>query len=746
MNIRISFSKYLTSACVLFSLTACANVADNELASVSSQDPLKYVDPFIGTGGHGHTFPGPFVPFGMVQLSPDNPSKGWDWTSGYHYSDNVLVGFSHTHLSGTGVGDLLDVLVMPFRGDYLKRQRDDKGRIFSHYSHDDEQAAAGYYQLGLPEESVKVELTASERVGFHRYQFRGDEDAQLLVDLGYAQNYDKPVSTLLKVEDDYTLSGYRLSTGWAKYQPVYFTARFSQPFTHTLFTLNEHQPDPTPMAVKGDQLLSREGKIVLNFGDISDKPLEVAVGISYVSIDGAKANLAAENPGHFDLARHRAEQRWREQLGKFDVEDDSKVNKTKFYTALYHAFTAPQIFHDVDGRYFGADGSSHDNPGYGKYSLFSLWDTFRALHPLLTITDPGRVDDMVKSMLGFYQETGLLPTWDLMSNETDVMIGYHAVPVLVDAYLKGLTTADPELLFEACKASAMQDRFGIDLFRQYGYIPSELEIEAVSKTLEYAYDDWAIAQLAKALGKQKEFEYFNQRSQAYRQLFDRSTGFMRGKTAKGDWVEPFNPTYVEHRNTDYTEANAWQYSFFVPQDVPGLISLFGSEADFVDKLDQLFSVSSEMQGDVSPDISGLIGQYAHGNEPVHHVTYLYSYTRDKWKGEQRIREIRDTMYLAAPDGLAGNDDLGQMSAWYVFSALGFYPLNPVGGIYVLGTPQFKQVTVALDNGRKLKVKRQGSADGYVSRVLFNGEVRQVPEFTHAELAAGGELVFEMSHK
>lgn len=726
---------------VAASLSGCA--AETETAAQStkvlpaqqSTAVLQYVDPFIGTGGHGHTFPGALLPFGMVQLSPDNPSKGWDWTSGYHYSDNTLLGFSHTHLSGTGVGDMLDLLVMPFRGDYLTRKRDDKGRIFSLYQHKDEQASPGYYAVSLPQEQVKAELTASSRVGVHQYSFSGEQDAKLLLDLGYAQNYDKAIVSMLKVEDAYTVSGYRLSTGWAKHQPVYFVARFNQPFSHQLY--QDQQP------VKGSGIQTEKAQIVLNFGKPQQQALQAKVALSYVSIDGAKANLAAEVATEdFAAVKAAAEQAWAVQLTKFQVTDPDQTNKTKFYTALYHAFIAPQQFSDVSGAFFGADGAVHQGADYQRYSLFSLWDTFRALHPLLTISNPDKVDHMVKSLLGFYDETGLLPTWDLMSNETDVMIGYHAVPVLVDAYLKGLTSADPKHILAAVKASAMQNKFGIDFYRQYGYVPSDLDVEAVSKTLEYAYDDWAIAQLAKAMQKEDDYQLFSQRARSYRQLFDAETGFMRGKTKEGQWVSPFNPTYVAHRTTDYTEANAWQYNFFVPHDVKGLIGLYGSEQAFLAKLDELFSTSSEMQGDVSPDISGLIGQYAHGNEPVHHVAYLYAFTKDRYKGEQRIRQIRDTMYHAKPDGLAGNDDLGQMSAWFVFSALGFYPLNPVGGDYVIGTPLFEQADIAVGAGKVFKILTRGDRAGHVQKLYLNGKELTKPVISHQQLTAGGTLEFE----
>jgi predicted alpha-1,2-mannosidase len=726
------------SLCILLSMSvvACANEANHTSTQYAQKHDgvLEYVDPMIGTGGHGHTFPGAVVPFGMVQLSPDNPSKGWDWTSGYHYSDDTLLGFSHTHLSGTGVGDLLDILFMPFRGDYAKREKDEKGRIYTSYSHADEEALPGYYSLRLNDEKVTAELTATTRTGAHKYTFSGEENAKVLIDLEYAQNFDKPVMTFIRVDDEHTISGYRLSTGWAKKQPIYFTATFNQAFSHQLYQSN------TP--VKGDQLTAESTKVVLDFGNIDNTALEVNVALSYTSIENARLNLEHEvNGSDFNTLAKRASQLWREQLEKFAVHDDNVTDKTKFYTALYHSFLAPQHIGDVDNKAYGADGSVHQE-SFERYSLFSLWDTFRALHPLLTISNPERVDGMVKSMLSFYEETGLLPSWDLMSNETDVMIGYHAVPVIVDAYLKGLTDVDGELLLEASIASATQDRFGIDLFEQYGYVPSELEVEAVSKTLEYAYDDWAIATLAANLGKNEIAQRYFKRSNAYKTLFDKSTGFMRGKTAQGDWVTPFNPTYVEHRKTDYTEANAWQYSFFVPHDVDGLIDLYGSKQAFTSKLDTLFSTSSDMQGDVSPDISGLIGQYAHGNEPVHHVAYLYAWTDTPYKGEERIKEIRDTMYLAQPDGLAGNDDVGQMSAWYVFSALGFYPVNPANGEFVLGTPEFERVDLNLGgNTFTIKADTHAGSD-YVQRVTLNGEEvgRTV---SYKQIMAGGELVFEM---
>jgi len=709
--------------------------SETSTLATTKKDVLSYVDPFIGTGGHGHTFPGPTVPFGMVQLSPDNPSKGWDWTSGYHYSDNVLLGFSHTHLSGTGVGDLLDILMLPMVDEFPQNAKNEHDRPHAVYSHDNEQASAGYYALELPEQQIKAELTTSARVGVHRYTYGDIGSPKLLIDLGYAQNYDKAVETYFRVEDEHTLVGYRKSSGWAKHQPVYFVAEFSQGFQYQLFKDKQQ--------VKQSELQGVDTQAVLSFSDLNKQSVVVKVGISYASIEGARQNIRQEVPDFdFDKTRLQAENLWRKQLNKIQVEGSSQQDKTKFYTALYHSFMAPQLFSDANGEYYGADGKTHKAEGYEKYTLFSLWDTFRALHPLLTITNPEMVDDLVKSMLSFYDESGLLPTWDLMSNETDVMIGYHAVPVLADAYFKGLTSVDPERLYQAMKTSAMQDKFGIDLFRQYGYIPSELELEAVSKVLEYAYDDWAIAQMAKSLGKEKDYQYFNQRAQAYRSLFDKETGFMRGKDKDGNWVQNFSPTHVEHRKTDYTEANAWQYTWFVPHDVPGLISLFGSEKAFVQKLDQLFTVSSAMEGDVSPDISGLIGQYAHGNEPCHHIPYLYAFTAEKWKGEARIKQIMQSMYKAEPDGLAGNDDVGQMSAWYVFSAMGFYPLNPADGRYVLGTPLFDQLVINPGSEQAFTIKKHGDdGKGYIQATQLNQQPLVVPYLEHSKLILGGDLDF-----
>ena len=725
--------------CLLFVVfTAGCTKGEAEEGAV---DPLQWVDPIIGTGGHGHTFPGAVVPFGMVQLSPDNPSKGWDWTSGYHYSDDTLLGFSHTHLSGTGVGDLLDILVTPYRGELSERERTKKGWIYTKYSHDDEVASAGYYAVDLPDEKVKAELTATKRVGVHRYTFAGNEAAKLFFNLDYAQNYDETVVSFLKVESSTRIVGYRVSTGWAKYQPIYFVAEFDRPFEHQLFVRQESDWKKGP--ADGDHVHGKFVEASLDFGSLEGKPLTVRVALSYTGIEGARKNLAEETPvPDFDLVREEAENAWREELSKVNVKGGAEDQKKTFYTALYHTFLAPHVFGDVDGRFLGGDGAAHEAKDYNRYTLFSLWDTFRAQHPLLTILAPERVDDMTHSMMGFYKETGLLPSWEFIANETDVMIGYHATPVLVDAYLKGLTSVDGEEILEAAITSATQNSFGIDHYREYGYVPSELEVESVSKTLEYAFDDWAISVLAEKLSKNAIAKEYRERALAYRHLYDETTGFMRGKKADGEWVTPFEPARVEHRTNDYTEANAWQYTWFVPHNVEDLVSLMGGEESFVAKLDELFETAQQMEGDeISADISGLIGQYVHGNEPCHHIPYLYALAGEPEKGVERIRQIMNTMYKATPGGLPGNDDVGQMSAWYVMSAMGFYPVNPVGGDYILGAPLFDEMSVEVGSGKTLNIKRIGPANGKPKEVRINGRPLDGVVVTHDEIKKGGALEF-----
>ena len=707
-------------------------------------DPVALVDPFIGTATHGHVYPGATVPFGMVQVSPDNGVSGWDWVSGYHYPDSVIVGFSHTHLSGTGIGDLADVLIMPVNGTVgvarAYRDRDDRD-YRSRFSHERESAAPGYYSVFLEDPGIEVELTATERVGLHRYAYPASDAAGIVVDLGYAINSDRATDTYLRAESDTLIVGHRFSTGWARDQRVFFAVALSKPF------VTVELADDTAR-VAGREARGRAVKGLFRFATAEGERVLLKVGISYVDAEGALRNLAAEAPGwDFDAVRAAATAAWREALEPVRIRTDDTARARTFYTALYHTKLAPIRFDDVDGRYFGGDGAIHTAEGFRNYSIFSLWDTFRAAHPLYTLTEPGRVDDMMRSMLAFADEYGLLPVWSLVGNETNTMTGYHAIPVLADAYLKGFRGFDGERALDAMIASAMQDHRGLRWYRRYGYIPSELEEESVTKTLEYAFDDWAIAQLAAALGRTADAEAFRARSRSFEAVFDPGTRFMRGKTAAGAWVEPFDPVRSSHMvNTDYTEGNAWQHSWFVPHDPARLIALMGGDRAFVAKLDSLFAADTVVTGEhASADISGMIGQYAHGNEPSHHIAYLYAYAGRPWKTQETVRRILDELYSDRPDGLAGNEDCGQMSAWYVFSALGFYPVNPVGGTYVIGSPLFERAELDLPGGRTIRVEAPGAsaANRYVQRAELNGEPLERSYIAHEDIVAGGTLTLVM---
>ncbi|MBE0592548.1 MAG: GH92 family glycosyl hydrolase [Gemmatimonadales bacterium] len=707
-------------------------------------DPVALVDPFIGTATHGHVYPGATVPFGMVQVSPDNGRSGWDWVSGYHYSDSIIVGFGHTHLSGTGIGDLADVLIMPVSSpmqiDRAYRDRDDRD-YRSRFSHERESAAPGYYTVFLDDPRIGVELTATERVGVHRYAYPVSDDAGIVIDLGFAINWDAPTDTYLKAESDTLVVGHRFSTGWAKDERVFFAVALSKPFTAVELA------DGTAR-IAGREASGKAVKGLFRFATADGERVLLKVGISYVDAAGALRNLQTEVPGwDFDGVRAAATDAWREALSPVRIRTDDSARARTFYTALYHTKLAPIRFDDVDGRYRGGDGAIHQADGFRNYSIFSLWDTFRAAHPLHTLTEPARVDDMMRSMLAFADEYGLLPVWSLVGNETNTMTGYHAIPVLADAYLKGFRGFDGERALDAMIASAMQDHRGLRYYREYGYIPSELEPESVTKTLEYAFDDWAIAQMAAALGRSDDEATFRARSRSFEALFDPGSGFMRGKSAAGAWVEPFDPVQSSHRvNTDYTEGNAWQHSWFVPHDVARLIALMGGDRAFVAKLDSLFAADTVVTGErVSPDISGMIGQYAHGNEPSHHIAYLYAYAGAPWKTQETVQRIVDELYSDRPEGLAGNEDCGQMSAWYVFSALGFYPVNPVGGIYVIGSPLFERAEIDLPDGRTFRVDAPGASDvnRYVRGATLNGKPLDRVYITHEEIVAGGTLTLVM---
>jgi len=720
---------------VLVSLAISSGCGNNK-----KEDKLiAYVDPFIGTGGHGHTYPGAAVPFGSVQLGPDTRLTGWDGCSGYHYSDNVIYGFSHTHLSGTGIPDLCDILFMPFTGnehlDSGYKGSPDSG-YGSRFSHRREKASPGFYSVFLDDYKIKVDLTAAKRAGFHRYFFPRDAKPGVLIDL---KHRDRVLKSGIKIVSSGEIEGFRESSSWADDQYVYFVARFSRPFSNSEIFLNDSLCGNYKTA-KGKNI-----KTILHFDSLGSGPLLVKVGISAVDIDGARKNLDAEISGwDFEKVKSDAENAWNKALNVIEVEDNSRKNKTIFYTALYHSFSAPNLFMDVDRRYRGTDNKIHYAENFTNYTIFSLWDTFRAEHPLFTIIQQKRTLDFIKTFLNQYKNGGYLPMWELAGNYTHCMIGYHAVPVITDAFVKGIKNFDTDLAFEAMKASSRQKRFGIDAYIKQGYIPYDADRESVSKTLEYSYDDWCIAQMAKALARDDDYRVYTKRAQYYKNIFDLQTHFMRARM-NGMWSSPFDPAEV---NFNFTEGNSWQYSFFVPQDVNGLISLYGSDELFSKKLDGLFSAKTKLSGREQPDITGLIGQYAHGNEPSHHIAYLYDYAGKPWKTQQIVHKILSEMYRDEPDGLSGNEDCGQMSAWYVLSALGFYPVTPGSTVYAIGTPVFKKAVIHLENGKIFTVEAENlpGKNFYITSAVLNGKEYSKSFISHNDIMNGGVLSFTMSGK
>ena len=691
---------------------------------VVAQQPLTlFVDPFIGTGGHGHTYPGPSLPFGMIQPGPDTRLTGWDGCSGYHYTDSRVYGFSHTHLSGTGIPDYTDVLLMPITGEVrLNNGADGRPGYSSAFSHDEEVARPGYYAVTLRDHGIRAELTTTLRVGMHRHALPSGAPAHVVLDL---EHRDRLLESSIEVVNDQEVVGVRRSSSWARDQVVYFVIRFSQPF------------ERAPVAGSDPQR-----KAAFSFGSAGGELL-VKVAISAVSVDGARRNLDAELPGwDFDAVRHAADAAWERELSKIRVSGGTQDQMVTFYTAMYHAMLAPNVYMDVDGQYRGRDFKVRRAEGFTYYTVFSLWDTFRALHPLLTLIDPDRTRDFVRTMLAQYEQGGRLPVWELAANETDTMIGYHAVPVIADAIAKGINGFDVDLAFEAMKHSADEDRFGLAAYKHKGFIDASDEAEGVSRTLEYAYDDWTIAQVAQRLDVTADYERYIRRSQSWKHLFDPATGFMRARV-EGFWAVPFDPAEV---NNHYTEANAWQYSFFVPHDVEGHMRLLGGPEAYARKLDALFTADSRTTGREQADITGLIGQYAHGNEPSHHMAYLYAYAGQPWKTQAMVRRILEEQYRAAPDGLSGNEDCGQMSAWYIFSALGFYPVVPGSTQYVIGTPLFDSATIALDAGRTFTIRsspvRQGRGP-YIHAASLDGAPYGQAFLEHDTLLAGGELVFRV---
>jgi predicted alpha-1,2-mannosidase len=723
------------------------------------QDNTCYVNVFIGTGGHGHTFPGATTPYGMVQLSPDTRTLGWDACGGYHYSDSSIIGFSHTHLSGTGISDLGDFLFMPYSGKPQiipgTPENPDSG-YRSRFKHENEKAEPGYYSVLLDDYAIKVELTATVRTGFHRYSYRNNEENGLIIDLSHTIYPDKKPSHEFRVISEYEIAGYKGSGGWAEEQHTWFYARFNKPFKCVIY--DHGREIKSSQSTKSDNLLA-----VLTFNPEKNGEVLVKTGISHVDYEGAKFNLETENKGwDFNAVRSSAKTLWNKELDQIQTEGGTPEGKSIFYTSLYHTAISPCTFSDADGRYRGMDQKIHRAEGKVIYTVFSLWDTFRANHPLKTIVDPERDNEFIETLLTNYEQGGTLPMWELVANYTGCMIGYHAVPVIFDAYKKGIRNFDVEKAYQAMLKSAAYDTTGI-LFpsrsvqeklvpkgkwynETMGFIPADLENKSVSKALEYAYDDWCIAQMAKELGKTEDFRKFTERSGRYAVYYDRSTGFMRGKTKDGNWLEPFDPRFSRHSKNEYTEGNAFQWSWFVPHDVPGLMNLMGGKEVFVAKLDTLFSTSQVLTGDeVSSDISGLIGQYAHGNEPSHHITHLYNFVGQSWKTQKLTCQIMRELYFNDPDGLAGNEDCGQMSAWYVLNAMGFYSFCPGELYYSIGSPLFANVEIALANGKKFTVIARNSSpeNVYIQSAKLNGEALNSPFFSHHAIMNGGILEFEM---
>jgi putative alpha-1,2-mannosidase len=796
---------------IAFLLLVAAFFALPPAMAQRTTDHTRYVNPFIGTGGHGHTFPGAVLPFGMVQLSPDTRGADWDGSSGYHYSDDVIYGFSHTHLSGTGIPDGCDILFMPTVG----RQLFTKSGYASKFSHANEKAEAGFYSVKL-DNRILAELTATKRVGFHRYSFPKGSDAKVVLDLKWR---DKVISQSLDFVGNNRVEGFRRSTSWAKDQIVYFVAEFSRPINH-----NEVDME----ADSGEKPEQKGGKFNFRFNLKDGDPLLVKVAISSVSIEGARKNLAAELPGwDFDKVRADAKAAWNKELSKIEVSGGTPDQMTTFYTALYHTMIHPSLFSDVDGRYRGLDGKVHQLPGYAavppylrrssasptaanivasdsaadqsrrqsrenrngpqrksgafpqiggpspeslltaQYTVFSLWDTFRAAHPLYTIIDQKRTVDFINTFIRMYEQGGRLPVWELWGNETDTMIGYHAVSVIADAMAKGIKGFDYEKAYEAAKHSAELDHFGLAAYKKRGYISMEDENESVSKTLEYAYDDWCIAQINSdqvvsrlSIGSKNadpklerahadeierlrlEHDRYIRRARYFENLFDAKSGFFRPKK-NGGFVEPFAPNEVTF---GFTEGNSWQYSFFVPQDISRLIELMGGREMFVAKLDELFSTDEKLAGREQADLTGLIGQYAHGNEPSHHIADLYSYAGQPWKTQKYVHRIMDEFYKNAPDGLIGNEDCGQMSAWLVMSASGFYPVAPGSPVYAFGTPLFPEMTYRLENGKTftIRAKNVSPKNFYIAAAKLNSVPYKRSFITHDDIMSGGILEFTMT--
>ena len=690
----------------------------------SGREPASYVNNFIGTGGHGHTYPGATAPFGMVQLSPDTRMDDWDGCSGYHITDNHILGFSHTHLSGTGCNDYGDFRFMPVTGEKYFVSGDDEVKGYrSAFCHETETARPGFYSVLLDDYNIKVELAAGIRAAMHRYTFPEGTNAAVILDLKESTlSGEKIYEAWAKVEGDNAISGFRRSGYWARDQYIYFYAEFSKP-------IKAHEQN-------------KEGLVYAFDFENDGTPLVMRIGISAVDVDGAKKNLQSEiTDFNIEALAAKTYESWNKELSRIKVKSINEKDKTVFYTALYHSFIVPNLYSDVDGRYRGHDLQIHqsDSP---KYTVFSQWDTFRTENPLLDMIQTKRAVDIINTFIDNYETGGLLPTWELAANETHCMIGYHSIPVMADAYINGITGFDADKALDAMVARANEDMWGLNYYKQYGYIPADMAGESVSTTLEYAYDDWCIARMAEKMGKQDIADEFYRRAQYYKNLYDPQTKFFRGRK-NGGFVSPFDPRQV---NFMLTEANTWQYNFFVPQDVNSHIDLMGGKDDYENMLGQLFNNSSSLTGRTQVDITGLIGQYAHGNEPSHHMAYLFNFVGKPVKTQKIVRQIMDELYTDQPDGLCGNEDCGQMSAWYVMSAMGFFPVTPASGYFVIGVPHFEEMTLNFENGKKFKIvaKNLSRENRYIESVKLNGKPLTRSYIYYDEIINGGKLEFKMT--
>lgn len=721
-----------------FALPLCMGLACTPAPQEKvEEDLIGYTNPMIGTDFTGNTYPGAQVPFGMVQLSPDNGLPGWDRISGYYYPDSTIAGFSHTHLSGTGAGDLYDISFMPVTNPY-KTGAEPLG-IYSSFSHNDESASAGYYRVLLKDYNINVELTATERCGIQRYTFP-EAESSIFLNLKKAMNWDFTADSHIEVVDSCTIRGYRHSWGWSPKQYIYFQTRFSRPF-------DAFQLDTTAITTKDKGRIGTAAVARFDFKTKQNEEILVTTALSGTSMEAAARNLEAEAPkDDFDFYMKQAQENWTKELAKIEVTSDDADKKTIFYTAMYHAMLAPTIYSDVDGSYFGPDGQVHQAEGWTNYSTFSLWDTYRASHPLFTYLQPERVSDMIQCFLHFYEQNGALPLWNLYGWETDMMIGYHAVPVIVDAYLKGIGDFDPVKALEACVTTANRDDYrSIGFYKEKGYVASDHENWSMSKTMEYAYDDYCIARMAEAMGEKEIADEFYRRSQNYRNVFNPETSFMQPRDSKGNFIPNYDPeAYIE----DICESNGWQYYWSVAHDIDGLIELTGGEARFAERLDSMFTYETADKSKLPIFSTGMIGQYAHGNEPGHHVIYLYNRIKQPWKTQQYAAQVMHTLYKNTPDGICGNEDCGQMSSWYVFSAMGFYPVDPISGQYEIGSPIFPEVKMYLANGKTFVVRAENVSDEniYIQSVTVNGQPYNKSYITHEMIMQGDTIHFVMGNK